>query len=268
MYFQATKVYVQVLIKGYQEKMVKCYYPGCIEHGNTKEHIPPKSFFPDEKKIDLMTVKSCPKHNNEKTKDDIYVLAQICYNVIRDVSDLDATNVFENKVFPQLKHNNSALERTIMRNRVRIPGGYEFPVDVSRMDAFFDCLTHGILFKKIKKKVDLGVYRLRHVYRDFGHKFGNQNDEKAHEEMLSYMDGVMLGDTLSSINFSFLDRKLKNQEIYSVKIIGADSLIQGDELTSSITVVHTFYEKFRVISLLTRVANFEQSAVHIASHPD
>jgi hypothetical protein len=248
--------------------MAKCYYPGCAEHGNTKEHIPPRSFFPDEKKIDLMTVKSCPKHNNEKTKDDIYALAQICYNVIRDVSDLDATDVFENKVFPQLKHNNSALERTIMRNRVRIPGGYEFPVDVSRMDAFFDCLTHGIIFKKLKKKVDPGSYRLRHVYRNFRHKFTDQDDEKMHEKMLGYMDGFMLSDTLSSINFSFIDKKSKNQEIYSVKIMGADSLIRGDELTSSITVVHTFYGKFRVISLLTRGANFEQSAVSIASHPD
>jgi len=247
--------------------MANCYYPGCTEYANTKEHIPPKSFFPEKKKIDLMTVKSCPKHNNEKTKDDIYALAQICYNVIKDVSDLDATNVFENKVFPQLKHNNSALERTIMRNRVRIPGGYEFPVDTSRMDSFFDCLTHGVIFKKIKMKADLESYRLRHVYRDFNHKFSDPNDEKMHEGMLSYMDGYMLSDMLSSINFSFIDKRLRNQEIYNVKIIGADSLAHGEDLTSSLTVVHTFYEKFRVISLLTRVANFEKSAIHIAGHP-
>ncbi len=55
--------------------MATCYFPGCENHANTKEHIPPKSFFPDSKKINLMTVKSCKVHNNEKTKT-TYMLLQ------------------------------------------------------------------------------------------------------------------------------------------------------------------------------------------------
>jgi hypothetical protein len=244
--------------------MAVCYYPGCIEHGSTKEHIPPKSFFPDEKKINLMTVKSCPKHNNEKSKEDIYVLAQICYNVIKNINDLDATDVFENKVFPQLKHNNGALERTIMKGRVRILGGYEFPVDMGRMNGFFDCLTHGIIFKKTKKKIDLVSYRVRHEFRNFSQKFSDPDEKKMHDTLLGHMDDLMLGNVLSGINFSFVDKKMNNQEIYDVKIVGADSLVSSDELTSSITVVHTFFSKFKVISLLTRVANFERAPIFIA----
>jgi hypothetical protein len=42
-------------------------------------------------------------------------------------------------------------------------------------------------------------------------------------------------------------------------------LVRGGtlQLNSSITVVHTFFNKFRVISLLTRIANFERTPIFI-----
>jgi hypothetical protein len=183
------------------------------------------------------------------------------------VDDLDATNVFEKKVFPQLKYNNKALERTIMRGKVRIPGGYEFPVDMDRMNAFFDCLTHGIISKKINKKINLNSYYVRHMYRDLNHKFSDDAKKRQHDLIAKYMDGMIIGDVLSPISFSFADRKLDNQEIYNVKILGADSLIDGEEFSASLTVVHTFYNKFKVVSLLTRIANFERTPVFITRDP-
>ncbi|TQK11226.1 hypothetical protein [Herbaspirillum sp. SJZ107] len=211
-----------------------------------------------------MTVKSCPKHNNEKTKDDIYVLAQICFNVIKDQTDKDASHVFLNNVFPQLKFNNNALERTIMKNRVRVADGYEFPVDMERMNAFFDCLTYGVIAKKIKRKFDIASYRVHHRFHDLNHKFFSEGGKEIHENAKDFMDNFMLSDTLTSINFSFVGKKIRNQEIYNLKIMGMDSLVDEDELTSSITVVHTFYGKFRVISLLTRIANFKRTGVAIS----
>lgn len=59
---------------------MQCYYQGCTNKGTTKEHIPPKSFFPEGEKEQLLTVKSCPIHNNKKSTDDQYVLAHICMN--------------------------------------------------------------------------------------------------------------------------------------------------------------------------------------------
>ena len=57
---------------------MQCYYQGCTKKGITKEHIPPRSFFPKGEKEQLLTVKSCEIHNNRKATDDQYVLAQIC----------------------------------------------------------------------------------------------------------------------------------------------------------------------------------------------
>lgn len=42
--------------------------------------IPPKAFFPEGERDQLLTVRSCPHHNNAKSNDDLYVLAHICMN--------------------------------------------------------------------------------------------------------------------------------------------------------------------------------------------
>jgi hypothetical protein len=56
-----------------------CYY--CNEIATTKEHTPPKCFFPKKKDLpsgspdyrkNLITVPSCEKHNTGRSKDDEY----------------------------------------------------------------------------------------------------------------------------------------------------------------------------------------------------
>jgi len=50
--------------------MGNCYF--CGEESSSKEHIPPKSFFPDTQRKMLIKVDSCDKHNNHKSGDDEY----------------------------------------------------------------------------------------------------------------------------------------------------------------------------------------------------
>ncbi len=38
---------------------ITCYFQGCIKQGETREHIPPKAFFPEDQREQLLTVKSC-----------------------------------------------------------------------------------------------------------------------------------------------------------------------------------------------------------------
>ncbi|MFG0677725.1 hypothetical protein [Delftia sp. WSY_7] len=49
----------------------RCYY--CGELATSREHAPPQSFFPKNFKLNLITVPSCEKHNNSKSKNDEYV---------------------------------------------------------------------------------------------------------------------------------------------------------------------------------------------------
>ncbi|WDM66145.1 hypothetical protein [Xanthomonas cucurbitae] len=97
-----------------------CYFQGCSAKGTTKEHIPPRSFFPEGEKEQLLTVKSCEKHNNAKSIDDLYVLAQICMNASPNNR---AREVWGSKIVPQLEFNNGALRKRLAAGSVPLPGG-------------------------------------------------------------------------------------------------------------------------------------------------
>lgn len=245
--------------------MAKCYFPGCESHGNTKEHIPPKSFFPDSKRVNLMTVKSCKVHNNEKTKDDIYALANICLNSITE-SENDASEVFESNVKPQLLFNNEALLKKVLRNlSKRDEATSRFQVDSARLDSFFDCLTHGVIYKKIKKKVELDNYSVRHMYMNLEEMDDDGNIHQGSASAKLFWINNLLNDSDLSecIEFSVKDAKGYSTEIYSVRFMGADFVksLESDSLNSSITVIHKFFGHFQVVSLLTRVASFSNSPI-------
>jgi len=69
-------------------RVEKCYM--CDAEGTTKEHVPPKCIFPEAKDIpnrddykkNLITVRSCEKHNTAKSKDDVYFLFFLAANVV------------------------------------------------------------------------------------------------------------------------------------------------------------------------------------------
>ncbi|WP_061012654.1 hypothetical protein [Photobacterium leiognathi] len=247
--------------------MARCYFPGCESHANTKEHIPPKSFFPDSKRMNLMTIKSCKVHNNEKTKDDIYVLANICLNSI-DESQSDAYDVFESTVKPQLIHNNQALMKKVLRNlSKRDEKTSRFEVNSSRLDSFFDCLTHGVIYKKLKRKVDLDNYTVRHIYMNLEEIDNSGNIDQNNISMKQFWSSNILNNNEISeaIEFKSEVHNGYNTEIYSVRFMGCDFIksLKSDSFNSSITVVHKFFEHFVVVSLLTRVASFDNTPIHI-----
>src|SRR2546423_14667988 len=51
--------------------VAKCYM--CEQPGVTTEHVPPKAFFPDDRRFNLITVPSCWRHNESNSKDVEYV---------------------------------------------------------------------------------------------------------------------------------------------------------------------------------------------------
>lgn len=65
----------------------RCYY--CEAIATTKDHIPPKCFFPEKKHLpsdspdyrnQLVTVPACSAHNNSRSSDDEYTAAVIIMN--------------------------------------------------------------------------------------------------------------------------------------------------------------------------------------------
>lgn len=215
---------------------MSCYFQGCGEKGTTKEHIPPRSFFPSGERKQLLTVKSCEKHNNAKSTDDLYVLAQICMN---SSPNNRAREVWENKVVPQLEFNNGALRKRLAGGAVKLTGGaVKYKVEIARLDEFFSALSCGIIKNTCKSSLPRN-YRISHIY----HNFVGETDPMV-QAMEAEIESFYSGKPMDFMTFG--EPGAKNENIYTVTIFGIP------DYQSSITIVHLFYGVFRVTSMLTR----------------
>ena len=131
--------------------MVKqCYI--CGRTAKTREHFPPKSFFPRKANLNLETVPSCPEHNNERSKDDQYFLAQILLNAA-SADNLPKQRFFES-IFPQLERS-PGFRKLITDGSVSLDNGTRaYPVDISRMTNVIDGICHAIYFTRFEKPLD------------------------------------------------------------------------------------------------------------------
>lgn len=214
-----------------------CYFQGCTEKGVTKEHIPPRSFFPDGEKEQLLTVISCEKHNNAKSKDDLYVLAQICMNASPSNR---AREVFMNKVAPQLEFNNGTLRKRLAEGAVPLGNGVvKYKVDLARLESFFTALSCGIIYKSCGSSLPAN-YKISHVF----HNFQSEADAQT-REIEDAINNFYSGKPMAFMEFGEPDTK--NKKIYTVTIFGIP------QFQSSITLVHKFFGAFKVTSMLTRV---------------
>ena len=216
---------------------MRCYYQGCKEEGDDKEHIPPKCFFPSGEKEQLMTVYSCKKHNNDKSQDDQYALAQICMNTSPSNRSRE---VWETSVVPQLEFNNGALRKRLAAGSEQLPdGSVRYKVDVKRLDSFFSALSCGIVQRTCNAPLPKN-YKIGHVYHNFAGEEAPvvQAIERGIEEFYAGkpMDFMAFGEPGA-----------KNERIYTATIFGIP------EYASSITIVHVFFGTFRVTSMLTRL---------------
>ena len=219
---------------------MNCYFQGCAEKGITKEHIPPRSFFPEDERMQLLTVKSCKKHNNAKSKDDLYVLAQICMNASPSNR---AREIWLERVSPQLSHNNDALRQLLAKDSIETGGGVRYQVDIERFDDFFTALCCGLVFKSQKASLP-SDYTVSHIYHNFSSKM-----EPEWEALVSGVDQFYDGPAPDV--FSFGNPDTHNERIYTVEIYGITKF-QG-----SITIVHKFFGVFKVTSMLTRQLSFD-----------
>jgi hypothetical protein len=218
-------------------KRMTCYYQGCAHRGTTKEHIPPKAFFPKDQRNQLLTVPSCELHNNAKSTDDIYVLAHICLNSSPSNKSRD---VFRERVVPQLAYNREALRKTLVADSVpQGSGAVSYKVDTTRFDRFFSALSFGIVHKACGASLPAD-YRTGHIYHNFEDKTESP-EEKAFKESLREFYG---GEPLAALNFGRVNAL--NTAVYAVKMFGVPGFL------GSITIVHDFFGVFRVTSMLSK----------------
>ncbi len=123
---------------------MKCYY--CDDEGITDEHIPPKCIFPKGNNNQLITIKSCRQHNNEKSGDDEYFR-----NIISIMIDTNkyGVNQFANKTIKSLIRNKDANFSLLkMLTPVIFDGRktFELEIDEKRFTRYVSQMASGFYF--------------------------------------------------------------------------------------------------------------------------
>jgi hypothetical protein len=123
-------------------------------------------------------------------------------------------------------------------------GGVRYRVDLKRFDSFFNSLCRALYFDRYGSPLDDSQYRISHEY------FSLET-----EDLILILRRDMLDSSLKYF-FENSEGMIRNYEadklsevIYQNKMIDPSGAGLG-----SITIAHTFYGIFNVVSLLTRKA--------------
>nr|WP_315448615.1 hypothetical protein [uncultured Pseudomonas sp.] len=140
-----------------QEK--KCYF--CGETANTREHVPPKGFFPKETRKNLITVSACEVHNNHKSGDDEYfrmTLAGIAW------SDLPTS--MQETIIRSVKRKPALARHILETSKKNDTGWFTYDADGVRIDHVLECIGRGLLFReqgKIFKELSFFLKNFMHL---------------------------------------------------------------------------------------------------------
>jgi hypothetical protein len=159
----------------------------CETPGVTDEHVPPRSFFPKDKREKLIKVPSCRRHNNDNSVDVEYVRNVI----VTDINTNDtARGIFQTLVYPSLLRNRKLFRKTFAQSRPITLKGVETAVVTLNMVKFkkiIKGIANAIYYRDFNKKhpFDWWIYGATLVTEDFGF-WGIPDDEHSHmRKMLS-----------------------------------------------------------------------------------
>lgn len=215
----------------------QCYI--CGRQATTKEHFPPKCFFPKRANLNLSTVPSCTEHNNDKSKHDQYFFAQILINTARE-NNLPKKKFIES-IVPQLRKS-PGFKNLISHGSVSLGDGTRaYPVDDARMKKVMDGICHAIYFTRFEKLLDRKKFQVRHEFLNF------TSEDVTRESVVMPFMGIVsdfLDQFSSMVEYHEADKV--DEVVYSYRMAapgGSDA---------SITLHHNFYGSFDVFSMLTR----------------
>jgi len=133
-------------------KKVTCY--ACDGIATSKEHVPPRSFFPPSYRKNLITVPSCDIHNSEKSKNDGYLRSLIA---IYYENNLEGQLLFSQKVMRSLKRRPNLIKRFFFTGDVYpalINGkpSMAFSYDSKRLEETIACIAKAIYYHHFQMK--------------------------------------------------------------------------------------------------------------------
>lgn len=211
-------------------KSATCYW--CGEQSTTTEHVPPKSFFPKGQRKNLITVPSCPKHNNHLSKiDERFKL------YLSSAGGNKATETIVDKSFNALQRPESAgfkkdLAENMFNAMPEDQPTFVWKVRPKHFDIFSEKMLRGLYFLHYQRQIDGDILAWSEEFID------ERVDYNVHEKVLK----PILEDPLSGITAA-----VANPEVFSYRYT---LLIQEvEEYIQFFYVKMTFYKAATIYAL-------------------
>jgi hypothetical protein len=132
----------------------QCVY--CGRPADTRDHVPAKSFFPEPRPDDLITVPSCKACNESYAKDEEYV-RNLLASTWEDGEESEVVRLFNQKVTKSLVNSPALLQKmweSIEPVLVGAPGNQSvttaFRVDTPRFDRVMTKISRGLHFHETR----------------------------------------------------------------------------------------------------------------------
>ncbi|HKG08513.1 MAG TPA: hypothetical protein VKB19_18740 [Pedobacter sp.] len=133
--------------------IMNCYI--CGEPSTSDEHAPARGFFPKGKRNQLITVRSCAKHNEDTSKDDEYVRNVIVMSLGNNTVALDH---FKDKGISSFNHSPALMVETtgvrktvlIQEKKDELTSTYALKIDRKRIDFILSKIAYALFFWKYK----------------------------------------------------------------------------------------------------------------------
>jgi len=206
----------------------------CEKLSTSREHVPPKCFFPDSSdslgnkgfRKDLITVPSCDEHNLVKSKDDEYLCAVITTHF---ENNSVAQSHFDNKIMRGLMRKPARLVDLAHSTTPAIVRGAQsgaIRIDRERFDSSLDYMARGIYFHHFHAKVEGKSHVISYSLFDI-------SSEKKHETNAAHANWRIISDE----GFAKLPRFGTNPDVFYYQVVATLS-------DPRVAIRMVFYEGF------------------------
>lgn len=213
----------------------------------TKEHVPPKCFFPKNDRNSLITVPSCREHNSGKSDDDEHLLQIISIQILANEKGQDIgvnkalKGIYRNKKKAKSLARNASLVYIQEEGDDRVRPTFAFKFDEDKFNNSISAICKGLYYYEFHKVFDgeIKSYNEFKISLDYDSIHKNEIYEKSRSFIRKY--------------FSNIERKGENQSIFYYQIIENSE----EELDASYIIRLCFYEGIGILVFLKEKKKFK-----------
>ena len=232
-----------------------CYECGISldQESLTKEHVPPKCFFPKSDNISLITVPSCIEHNGGKSDDDEHLLQIISLQILANEKGQNigvnraVKGILRNRKRTKSLASNATLVYVDEEKTGQLKPTFAFKFDEYKFNDSISSICKGLYYYEFHKVFngDVNIYNEFQISLDEDSMNKNKEFEKNRISIEK--------------NFSNIERKGKNQSIFYYQIFKPPK-----GLGFSLAIRLCFYEGVGILAFLQEKKNLKLNAIKIA----